>query len=76
MQIPKEQVLQFLQSRGEGDKAQQADGQLPEQVDTEQHSGLLSQLGIDPQDLLGLLSGGGGNSGGGGLGGIAGKLGL
>ena len=75
MQIPKEQILQFLQSRGEGDKAQQADGQLPEQVDTEQHSGLLSQLGIDPQDLLGLL-GGGGSGGGGGLGGIAGKLGL
>ena len=68
MQIPKEQILQLLKSRGEDQKAQQADGELPDQVDTDQHAGMLSKLGIDPQDLMSQLGGGGG--------GIAGKLGL
>lgn len=35
MQIPKEQILEFLRSRGDQDKAQQADGELPDQVDTD-----------------------------------------
>ena len=58
MQIPKDQILQLLRSRGEDQKAEQADGQLPDQVDTEKHAGILEQLGIDPQDLLGSLGGG------------------
>jgi hypothetical protein len=60
MQIPKEQILDLLRSRGQQDKASQADGELPDQVDTEQHAGILQKLGIDPQDLLGALGGGGG----------------
>jgi len=67
MQIPKGQVLELLRSRGQEDKAAQADGELPEQVDTEQHAGILQKLGIDPGDLLGALGGGGG---------LGGKLGL
>ena len=58
MQIPKDQILDLLRSRGEDDKAQQADSELPDQVDTEQHSDILSRLGIDPQDLIGKLGGG------------------
>jgi hypothetical protein len=38
-------------------KAEQADQQLPDQVDTERDRGILDQLGIDPQDLLGNLGG-------------------
>jgi len=68
MQIPKEQILELLRSRGQDDKAQQADGELPEQVDTEQHAGILQKLGLDPGDLVGML--------GGGAGGLGGKLGL
>ena len=59
MQFDKSQVLELLRSRGETDKAQQAEQQLPDKVDTDQDSGLLSQLGIDPQDLIGGLGGGG-----------------
>ncbi len=65
MQIPKEQILEFLRSRGEDDKAAQADGELPDQVDTEQDAGILQKLGIDPGDLVGSLGGG-----------LGGKLGL
>ena len=48
-------------------KAGQAESELPDQVDTDQHADLLGKLGINPADLLGGL---------GGAGGIAGKLGL
>ena len=69
MQIPKQQILELLRSRGEQDKAGQAENELPGQVDTERDAGLLQKLGIDPQDLIGRL-------GGGGAGGIGKKLGL
>ena len=58
MQIPKEQILELLRSRGEQDKAAQADGELPDQVDTEKHAGLLEKLGIDPVDIVSQLGGG------------------
>jgi hypothetical protein len=58
MQIDKAQILEFLRSQGDNDKAAQAETQLPDQVDTDQHAGLLSQLGINPADLLGKLPGG------------------
>jgi hypothetical protein len=67
MEIPKDQILQLLRSRGEDQKADQAQGELPDQVDPEKHADLLQKLGIDPQELLSSL---------GGVSGIAGKLGL
>jgi hypothetical protein len=53
MEIPKDQILQLLRDRGDHDKAQNADQQLPDKVDTDQHSDLLSKIGINPSDLLG-----------------------
>ena len=72
MQIDKSQILELLRSQGNHDQASQAEGELPEQVDPERDSGLLSKFGLDPQMLMGLLGKGGG---GGGLGGLAGGLG-
>jgi hypothetical protein len=66
MQIPKEKILELLRSQGDDDKASKADSELPDQVDTEKHSGKLDKLGIDPK-MLGQL---------GGSGGIGDKLGL
>jgi len=60
VQIPKEQILELLRSRGEQDKASQADSELPDQVDTDQHAGILQKLGIDPGDLISQLGGAGG----------------
>ncbi|MGY1715646.1 hypothetical protein ACI78R_14395 [Geodermatophilus sp. SYSU D01106] len=76
MQIDKAQILQLLQSQGDDAKAQQADQELPGQVDTDQHAGLLQKLGIDPMDLIKMLGGGGGGGGGqgGGLGGAIGGI--
>jgi len=58
MQIPKDKILELLRERGRHDEASQADRELPDQVDTEQHADLLSKFGIDPQELLGRLPGG------------------
>jgi len=58
VQIDKSQILELLRNQGDNDKAAQAESELPDQVDTDQHAGLLSKLGINPADLLGKLPGG------------------
>ena len=65
MQIDKEQIISFLRERGDDAKADQAQQELPGQVDTDKDAGLLEKLGINPSDLLGGLGGG-----------LGGKLGL
>jgi hypothetical protein len=57
VEIPKDQILQLLRDRGDHGQADQADQQLPDQVDPEQHSDLLGKIGIDPSDLLGDVGG-------------------
>jgi hypothetical protein len=64
MQIGKQQVIDFLKSKGDHDQASQAESDLPDQVDTDKDSGLLSKLGVSPQDLIGKFSGGLGGLGG------------
>jgi hypothetical protein len=58
MEIPKDKILDLLRERGDHDKADQADRELPDRVDPERDRGILDKLGIDPQDLLGNLPGG------------------
>jgi hypothetical protein len=69
MQIPKSQVVDFLNQHGQGDKAQAIAQHLPDTIDTDQHADQLKQHGVDPSQL-----------GQGGLGdaakNIGGKLGL
>jgi hypothetical protein len=75
MQIDKNQILELLKSQGNHDKAQQAEQELPGQVDTDKDAGLLGKLGLDPMDLITMVTGGGGGKGGalGGLGGLLGR---
>jgi len=65
MEIPKDAILKLIRERLGGEKADEADRELPDKVDPDQHADLLSRFGVDPKELLG-----------GGLGGIGGKLGL
>jgi hypothetical protein len=58
MEIPKDQILKLLRDRGDDGKADQADQELPDKVDTDQHADQLQKLGIDPKDLLSKLGGG------------------
>jgi hypothetical protein len=63
MNIDKAQIVQLLQDQAHP-QADQAEQELPENVDTEQHAGLLSKFGLDPQQLITKF---GGSSGLGGL---------
>lgn len=69
MQIDKASIINLLQSRGQDDKAQQANDELPDHVDSEEHASILSKFGVNPQELLGKLPGGLGDK----LGGMLGK---
>ncbi len=59
MKIDKQTVLDVLRERGEDEKAAQAEQELPDEVDTEQHAGLLERFGVNPSDLIGRVTGGG-----------------
>ncbi|MFA9446591.1 hypothetical protein [Egicoccus sp. AB-alg6-2] len=60
MNIDKDQILGMLRDRGEQDKAQQADQELPQQVDTDdpEHRNILQKFGIDPMALAKQFLGG------------------
>jgi hypothetical protein len=65
MNIDKSQILDMLRSQGDESKVQQADQQLPDQVDTDNgaHQSLLQKLGVDPSALLKRFLPGGGGGG-------------
>lgn len=58
MQIDKERIINLLRDQGDQDKAQKAEQELPDQVDTDRDAGVLQRLGIDPSDLVSRLGGG------------------
>jgi hypothetical protein len=70
MQIDKQQIIEFLKSRGDQGKVDQAQSELPDQVDTDQHAGLLERFGVNPADLIATFTGGQAR---GGIGGALGK---
>ncbi len=59
MQLDKNMILDLLRERGQQDQASQAEQELPDQVDTDQHAGILQKFGLDPQDLIQKFMGGG-----------------
>ncbi len=63
VEIPKDMIVKMIESRFGGEQAQQANQQLPDQVDHEQHAGLLNQFGLDPQEALSHFTGGGSTPG-------------
>ena len=71
MNIDKNTILNLLRGNGQDTQAQQADQELPDQVDTDEHAGLLAKFGINSADLIGKLTGG---RSGDGIGGLLGKL--
>jgi hypothetical protein len=75
MNIDKNTILDLLRGNGRHDDADRAATELPDQVDTDAHAGLLEKFGINPADLIAKFTGGGGDGGGqGGIGGLLGKV--
>jgi len=59
MNIDKAQILDLLRQRGDDQKAEEADRELPDQVDTDRDGGLLDKFGLNIGDLLKQFGGGG-----------------
>ena len=55
VEIPKDKILDLLREQGKSDQVEQAEQELPDQVDPERHSGLLEKFGLKPQDVLSKL---------------------
>ena len=52
MEIDKRQIVAMLKWQGEHATAVDAERELPETVDHEEHRGLLADVGVDSQDLI------------------------
>jgi hypothetical protein len=57
MKIEKSKIVELLRKRGDNALAQQADANLPPQIDTDQHIEQLNKLGLNPQELTKLAGG-------------------
>lgn len=62
MQIPKQQIMDLIRDSnepGDQNKADQAEQELPQQVDTDkpEHQNLLQKFGINPQELIAKFAG-------------------
>ena len=58
MEIPKDKILDMIKEQGKGDQVDQADKDLPDQVDPERDSGKLEKFGLKPQDVMSKVGGG------------------
>jgi hypothetical protein len=52
MTIPKHLIVARLRERGQSARADWVDRELPEEIDTFQHSGLLATLNLRVEDLV------------------------
>ncbi len=51
MQIDKQEIIKLLRERGDHEKANKAEQELPDSVDHEEHKGLLEKIGVNPEEL-------------------------
>jgi hypothetical protein len=52
VEIDKQTIVSLLRERGDHEKAEQADKQLPDKVDHEHHGHRLEQFGLNPQEVI------------------------
>jgi hypothetical protein len=57
MEVPKKDIIKYLQQRGESDKAEAASRELPDRVDPQRDREMLDRIGIEPQDVRDDLGG-------------------
>lgn len=63
MEIPKAMVIERIRSKSGAEKANEADSELPDKVDTETDAGLLEKYGLTPDELNDALRGQSPNAG-------------
>ena len=53
MQVSKQQVVEFIRERGDGERAALAEAELPDTLDLPKDADLVTKFGVDPLDLAG-----------------------
>lgn len=57
MEIPKAMIVERIRSQQGAEKANEADSELPDKVDTEANADLLQKYGLDPDQLTDIAGG-------------------
>jgi hypothetical protein len=57
VEIPKAMIVERIRSQSGAEKANEADNELPDKVDTENDAGLLEKYGLTPEELTDALRG-------------------
>jgi hypothetical protein len=57
VEIPKAMIVERIRARQGAEKANEADGELPDKVDTEEDADLLEKYGLDPAQLTDIAGG-------------------
>jgi hypothetical protein len=63
VEIPKAMVIERIRSKSGAEKANEADNELPDKVDTENDADLLEKYGLTPDELNDVLRGQSPNAG-------------
>ena len=57
MEIPKAMIVERIRAQQGAEKANEADGELPDKVDTKEDADLLEKYGLDPAQLTDIAGG-------------------
>jgi hypothetical protein len=57
VEIPKAMIVERIRAQQGAEKANEADGELPDKVDTEEDADLLKKYGLDPAQLTDIAGG-------------------
>lgn len=57
-EIPKAMIVERIRGLSGADRANEADNELPDKIDTDTDAGLLEKYGLDPNELIQSLGGG------------------
>ena len=58
VQIPKAMVVEQIKSRSGAERANEADKELPDKIDTDTDAEILKKYDLDPQELIDAFGGG------------------
>ena len=59
MKLDKQELVRLLRTEGDNDTAEQVEGRLPAEIDTDRDADALAAVGLDRPQLMNKLAGGG-----------------
>jgi hypothetical protein len=59
VKLDKQELVRLLRTEGDNDTADKVEGELPDQIDTDQHGDQLESVGLGRTELMNKLAAGG-----------------